>query len=310
MLNRRTLIAAALAAGVMAPPAAQAQGWKEKYPELTFAAIPTENPSVTTDRYSKLADYLSKELGVKVDFRIANDYAAIIEGQRAGNIQIAYYGPASYARALMTGVETEAITRARRHNGSTGYTSVLLVRADSPYRTLEDLKGKTLALVDPNSTSGNNAPRFFLDKKGVKTDSYFGKVFFAGSHENAVLSLTQGTADVAANAWYADADTHVTRMAEKGMLKDAAGKPLTPDDFRVVFRTDLLPGDPYAVLASLPAELKQAIKQAMLDMPKKDAAGFRALSDGKDIEFVPTEAKEYDGVIEMLKFNDRARRTG
>jgi phosphonate transport system substrate-binding protein len=310
MLNRRTLIAAALAAGMLAPAAAQAQSWKDKYSELTFGAIPTENPSVTTERYSKLADYLAKELGVKVNFRIANDYAAIIEAQRAGNIQIALYGPASYARAVMTGVETEAITRARRANGSTGYTSVLLVRADSPYKTVEDLKGKTLALVDPNSTSGNNAPRYFLDKQGVKVDGYFGKVFFAGSHENAVLALTQGTADVAANAWYADTDTHVTRMAEKGMLKDGSGKALKPEDFRVVFRSDLMPGDPYAVLSSLPADLKQAIKQAMLDMPKKDKAGFDALSDGKDLEFVPTAEKDYEPIIEMIKFNDRARKTG
>lgn len=310
MLNRRSMLAAALGAALLAPVAAQAQGWKDKFSELTFGAIPTENPTVTTERYSKLADYLSKELGVKVNFRIANDYAAVIEAQRAGNIQIAFYGPASYARAVMTGVETEPLVRARRNNNSTGYNSVLLVRADSPYKTVEDLKGKTLALVDPNSTSGNNAPRFFLDKQGVKVDSYFGKVFFAGSHDNAILALAQGTADVAANAWYADTDNHLLRLTSKGLLKDGSGKTLTPDDFRIVFKSDLMPGDPYAALSSLPDDLKQAIAKALLDMPKKDKAGFDSLSDGKDIEFVPTAAKDYEPIIEMLRFNDRARKTG
>ncbi|KQO59028.1 phosphonate ABC transporter substrate-binding protein [Methylobacterium sp. Leaf87] len=310
MLNRRMLLVLACATAALAPVAVQAQSWRAKYPELTFGAIPTENPTVTTERYSKLADYLSRELGVKVNFRIANDYAAVIEAQRAGNIQIAYYGPASYARAVMTGVETEPVVLARRNNGAIGYNSVLLVRADSPYRSVEDLKGKTLALVDPNSASGNSAPRFFLDKKGVKVDSHFGKTFFAGSHENAVLALMQGTADVAANAWYADTDNHILRMASKGMLKDASGKALKADDFRVVFKSDIIPGDPYAVLKSLPEDLKQAIKRAMLDMPKKDKANFDALSDGKDIEFVTTSAKDYEPIIDMLKFNDRARKAG
>jgi phosphonate transport system substrate-binding protein len=294
---------------MLASAGAEAQSWKDKYPELVIGAIPVENASTTTDRFGKLADYLSKELGVKVTLRIANDYAAVIEGQRAGNIQIGYYGPASYSRAVMTGVETEPLVVPRHNNGVTGYYSVVYVRADSPYKTIEDLRGKTLALVDPNSTSGNNAPRFFLDRKGVTVDTFFGKTFFAGSHENAVLALAQGTADAAANAWNSEDDSNLTRMATKGILKDASGKTLTKDDFRIVFKSDFLPEGPYAVLKELPDELKSAIKQALLDMPKKDKAGFDALSDGKDKELSPISEKDYQPIIEMLKFNDKARKT-
>jgi len=68
------------------------------------------------------------------------------------------------------------------------------VLASSPYKTVEDLKGKNLALVDPNSTSGNQAPRFFLKRAGYDVEKFFGKTFYAGSHENAVLALTQGLA--------------------------------------------------------------------------------------------------------------------
>ncbi len=63
-----------------------------KYPELTLAVIPAENASGTADRYAPLTEYLTKRLGVPVKLRIANDYAAVIEGQRAGNIQIGFYG--------------------------------------------------------------------------------------------------------------------------------------------------------------------------------------------------------------------------
>ena len=97
--------------------------------------------------------YLSKELGVKVNLRIANDYAAVIEGQRAGNIHIASYGSASFARARLTGVKTDAFANDINSDGSTGYYSVFFVKASSPYKSVDQLKGKNLGLVDPNSTS-------------------------------------------------------------------------------------------------------------------------------------------------------------
>ena len=88
------------------PARARAQAWKAKYPELVFAVIPAENASGVTDRYGPFIEYLSKELGTKVTLRVANDYAAVIEGQRNGSIHIAGYGPASYARAVVTGVRS------------------------------------------------------------------------------------------------------------------------------------------------------------------------------------------------------------
>ena len=83
MINRRIIIASAAALAFTAT-TASAQGWKGKYPELTFAVVPAENASGVTERWTPFVTYLSKELGVKVNLRIANDYAAVIEGQRAG----------------------------------------------------------------------------------------------------------------------------------------------------------------------------------------------------------------------------------
>ena len=70
-----------------------AQDWKAKYPELVYATVPAENASGVTERMGPFMEYLSKELGVKVTLRIAADYAAVIEGQRAGSIHIGDYGP-------------------------------------------------------------------------------------------------------------------------------------------------------------------------------------------------------------------------
>ncbi|WP_375463750.1 phosphonate ABC transporter substrate-binding protein [uncultured Methylobacterium sp.] len=306
MLNRRTVVGA-VALALLSLPAA-AQDWQASYPEITLGAIPVENATGTTDRYAPLAAYLTRALGVPVKLRVANDYAAVIEGQRAGNIQIAFYGPASFARAVMTGVGIEPIANQRHSTGASGYHSVIYVLASSPYRTIEDLKGKNLALVDPNSTSGNQAPRFFLHKAGHDVDSFFGRTVYAGSHENAVLALVQGTADAAANLWNSEDDTVVTRMATKGMLRTADGTPLTQRDFRIVFKSDFLPEGPFAMLDALPADLKQRIRDAFLALPKADKAAFDRLSDGKDLELTPVTAKDYQPIIEMLRFNDTQRR--
>src|SRR5271169_1900811 len=158
MINRRILIASAAALAFTAS-AASAQDWRAKYPEITFAVVPAENASGVTERFTPFVAYLSKELGIKVNLRIANDYAAVIEGQRAGNIQIAYYGPASYSKAYLTGVKTEPFVTTRNGDGEIGYYSVIYVKTGSPYKEVKDLKGKTIGFVDPNSTSGYNAPR-------------------------------------------------------------------------------------------------------------------------------------------------------
>ncbi|HTS91292.1 MAG TPA: phosphonate ABC transporter substrate-binding protein [Stellaceae bacterium] len=299
MTTRRAVLAA-LAASFAFGTAAQAEDWKAKYPELVMAVVPAENASGVTERYTPFINYLSKELGTKVTLRIANDYAAVIEGQKAGNVQIAYYGPASYSRAIIVGAKIEPFAIDVNSDGTKGYYSVFYVKASSPYQKIEDLKGKNLGLVDPNSTSGNNMPRFALKQIGIDVDSYFAHVVYTGSHENALTALQQGTVDVAANWWNADNDSNLTRMVNKGMLKQ--------DDFRIIFKSPLIINSPYAYLSDLPPELKAAIRQAFFDAPTKDKAAFEKLSDGKNRPWEPITHQDYLPTIEMVKYVDSLRK--
>ncbi len=306
MIARRIVLAGAAALALSA--SASAEDWKAKYPEITFAVVPAENGSGVTERYTPFVNYLSKELGIKVNLRVANDYAAVIEGQRAGNIQIGYYGPASFARARVTGVKTDAFAIDVNADGTKGYYSVFYVLDKSPYRKLEDLKGKNLGLVDPNSTSGNNMPRFKMNQMGVDPDAYFSKVIFTGSHENAVLALAQGTVDIAANWWNADDDSNLTRMLTKNMVKSSDGTPMKKKDFRIIVKSDLIINSPYAYLSSLPDDMKAAIKQAFLAAPEKDKEAFKKLSDGKNLPWQPITNADYDKTIELIKFVDNLRK--
>ena len=299
MQTRRHFLIGA-AALTWATNAARAADWKSQYAELTFAVVPAENATGVSDRYAGFMDYLTKELGVPVKLRIANDYAAVIEGQRASNIQIAYYGPASYSKAYLTGVKTEPFVTTRNNDGAIGYYSVIYVRADSPYKNIQDLKGKTIGFVDPNSTSGYNAPGFYLHKTGIDVDSFFGKSIITGSHENGIIALEKGTVDCAADWWNADNDSNLTRMVTKGIAKK--------DDFRIVFKSGLLPGSPYAYLSDLPDDLKKAIMDAFVEAPAKNKAAFDRLSDGKDKEFVRVTHKDYADIVETIQYVDDMRK--
>lgn len=305
MLNRRLIIAGvaglALAHGLaMGAKPAAAQDWKSKYPELVFGVIPSENASATTARYTPFAEYLSRELGTKVTLRIANDYAAVIEGQRAENIHIAMYGPAAYARAYVTGVKTEPFAIEISGDGSRGYYSVLYVKAGSAFQKIEDLKGKNLCLVDPNSTSGNNVPRFAMNKMGIDPDKYFSKVVYSGSHENAVIALDQGTCDAAFNWWNDEKESNLLRMASRGIVK--------AENFRIIFKSDQIVNSPMAYLASLPADLKAKIRDAVLNLATKDKAVFDGIYDGKQLPLQPTEHKEFEPVVDLIKFVDTLRK--
>ncbi|MCA3595283.1 MAG: phosphonate ABC transporter substrate-binding protein [Methylobacterium sp.] len=299
-LPRRAVLAAALLS--LAAPAL-AQDWKSKYPELVYATIPAENASGVTERFGPWMEYLSKELGVKVTLRIAADYAAVIEGQRAGTIHIGDYGPSSYVRAhTVSNGGVEAFATMRAADGSTGYYSVAYAKKDAAGAKLEDFKGKNLCLVDPNSTSGFNVPMFAMNKASIDPAKFFGKVVNAGSHENAVMAVQQGTCDVAFNWWNSEDDSNLSRMANKSMVKK--------DDFKIVFRSELIPGSPYAVLTSMPADLKAAIAKAFFDAPTKAPEAFKRLSDGKSPGFAAVKHSDYKVTEDLQKFVDALRKKG
>lgn len=299
MINRRMILAVAAGLAFSAS-AASAQDWKSKYPELVFAKVPDENASGTTDRWTPLTEYLSRELGTKVTLRIANDYAAVIEGQRAGNIHIAMYGPASYARAYIIGAKVEPFAIEVNGDGTKGYYSVLYVKSDSSYKDIKDLKGKNLCLVDPNSTSGNNVPRFAMDKMGIDPEKFFAKVVYSGSHENAVIALGQGTCDAAFNWWNDENESNLLRMERKGMAKAA--------DFKIIMKSEQIVNSPMAYLGNLPADLKAAIKKAVLEIAVKDKAAFDKIYQGKQLPFVEVDHKSYEPVVDLIKFVDSIRK--
>ncbi|MER7010821.1 PhnD/SsuA/transferrin family substrate-binding protein [Saccharopolyspora sp. NPDC000359] len=95
----------------------------------------------------------------------ATDYAAVIEGQRTGKIDVAMYGPLSYVVARNSGVRITPVGAQVEAPGTApGYRAYGLVRADSPIQRIEDFRGAQVSGAwRPGSwgwpTAGSPAPQ-------------------------------------------------------------------------------------------------------------------------------------------------------
>jgi phosphonate transport system substrate-binding protein len=264
------IISAAFANGEGETGSTEMGSWQLKYPTVVISAVSSENEADRLARYQHLQEYLSETLGVKVDFYSASDYAGTIEAMAAGKVHIGRFGTASYARAWrVTEGGVKAVLCDLNPDGSSGYHSVIWVRKDSPYQSIEDLAGKSLAFADPNSTSGFLVPTYYLTTAEDKApNEFFGNTGFAGNHEGAILALLDGTYDAAAN-WYTNENrSNVQRMAAKGMIDNS--------ELRVIWKSPLITNGPWAVLDELPEDMVQDFVSAILSWPENDPEGYAA----------------------------------
>jgi phosphonate transport system substrate-binding protein len=275
--------------------------WHDQYKELSFGISSSENQRDAVARYEPFAAYLTKKLGVPVHILWGTDYAAVIQAMNSSKIQFAKIGAADYAlgRKVM-GDKIAPVGTDQQQDGSTGYYSVIVVRADSSYQKIEDLKGKVLAWADPNSTSGYAVPLYFMKKNGIDPATFFSNTPFSGSHELGVIGVVNGTFDAAADDWVSDQRSNVTRMEDKGMI----GKGLTRD----IWKSGLIPNPPYVVRTDLPTDLKKGFADAMLSLAKEEPQTYAALGLGDVKQIVPVTNDDYADIIAITQANDAERR--
>ena len=303
-LNRAiqtTTTAAVVAVMLIATTAANAD-WRTQYPTVNFGVLTLENQMTTVDRYNIYIAYAEKKLGVKIKLFQASDYAGVGQALIAGHLQMARIGGAGYASVWLDcngciepSVTTEGL------DGTTGYLSILTVRTDSPYQSLQDLKGKSIAFADPNSTSGYIVPMVMLTKAGIDPDKFFGKTSFSGGHEQSVIALLKGTYD-AVYTWTAKNDSfgNLRMMMDKGLLKR--------DQVRIIGTSDPIRNPLLAVRTELPAQMKKDIAQMYFDMATENQAVLRAAAQGDVKRYVAVTHEDYATQVEARKFLREARK--
>lgn len=248
---------------------------------LRVSAIPDEAPTELQRKFKPLGDYLAKETGLKVEFTAVSDYAAVVEGLAAKKIDLAWLGGFTFVQARLR-TNGEALPIVQRAEDEV-FTSKFIVPADSPVKTLAELKGKTFAFGSPSSTSGHLMPRYFLLQDGIDPDHDFAKIAFSGAHDATVAFVASGRAEAGVlNASVMD------KLLEKGDAN--AGR------VRVIATTPPYFDYNWTVRPGLDPALREKIANAFLKLDPADPAHRELMALQRASKFVPTRSENYDGI--------------
>jgi phosphonate transport system substrate-binding protein len=268
--------------------------------ELTFAIVPTEETIAELQLYKPVTDRLAKETGKKIQFFMPTSYASVVEGLLSKFIDVAVLGPYSYVIASSKDNTIEVFATYAKRAGSLqeegpGYKAALVTKKGSKFTTIKSLKGTTLGLVDPGSTSGNLFPRVVFAKNvGGDLDKYFGKVVYTGSHELSTVAVAKGKVDSAFVA------THrFDNVVNKGEVK--------LEDFNILWKSPVIPQDPFVYRNTLCQDLKDKIKATFIGLSPSNPGEKKFLDNVKSNKFVAMSSKDYD-VIRALKKAKDARK--
>jgi phosphonate transport system substrate-binding protein len=158
---------------------------------LYIGGIPDQDTSLLVRRFGGVADYLSRQLGVNVEYVPSIDYAAVVTGFKISDIHLAWYGGLTGVQARNAVPGASAIAQRPQDER---FLSVFIVRNNVDARSLADLKGVTFTFGSESSTSGHLMPRHFLLQAGVDPDADFrGLPNFSGSHDKTWKLVEGGT---------------------------------------------------------------------------------------------------------------------
>lgn len=251
---------------------------------LRVAIAAVISPRGTAESYQPLLDYIGSRLGRPIELLQRRTYAEINDLIARGEVDLAFVCTSAYVAGREEfGMQLLA---APQVNGETVYYSLLIVPADSPARSMADLRGKVFAFTDPMSTTGRMYPTYLVQQEGATPESFFSRTFFTYSHDDAIRAVAGGLADGAA------VDSLVYDF---GVRRD----PTIADATRVIHRSPPF-GIPPVVVGPNVRPQTVAELQALLFGMADDAEGRAALA-GLDIErFVPVVDEDYDSVRTLL----------
>jgi len=247
---------------------------------LKVSAIPDEAPTELQRKFAPLGKYLEQETGMKIEFIPVTDYAAVVESLATGKLDMAWLGGFTFVQARLR--SGNALPIVQRKEDET-FTSRFITAADSPIKSLADLKGKTFAFGSVSSTSGHLMPRYFLLQAGINADTDFKNTAFSGAHDATVAFVASGKADAGvlnASVW--------DKLVESKKVDPAAVRVFatTPPyfDYNWTVRGDLDPA------------LIQKITLAFLKLDPNNPAHKEIMALQRASKFIPTRVENYQGI--------------
>lgn len=284
MRNLAIFFAAAAVAALAGCSAPQKGPLGSESNPIQMAVVPSLETGHITASADTLAREIEKHTGYTIKVSVPVSYAAVIEAMGGGRVDVAWLAPLSYVLAHQN-VGAEPLLIAERDE-QTNYFGIVLVLKDSGITKIEQLKGKRFAFVDPLSTSGTVYPKSLLKERGIDPDHDL-QTIFAGGHDKAIIALYNKQVDACScyGGWKTDARDRV-----EGTIPDVKDKTV------IIGKTALIPNDNVSVRKDLPAEMKEKLKRALLDISASEE-GRKMLLDVADINGLqPTTDAVYDSV--------------
>ncbi|MFZ2957744.1 MAG: phosphate/phosphite/phosphonate ABC transporter substrate-binding protein [Candidatus Ozemobacteraceae bacterium] len=230
--------------------------WRfSKTPHLCLAILPYRSDEELQREFSPLAAYLSHHLGIPVQINIALNYASLVQLLDLKVAHLAWYSSTLFEQTASNSA-CEVLCRPIQ-NGSIRHRGAIIVKADSPLNSIQDLRGKRFAYVDKISGTGFLKPAQFFRQQGIDPVAFFGEIFFTGNHSRSLQSVLNGEADAAA-----------IFVDQSSSYNEASGS--LPVGVKALAWTDWSLTDPIVVRRDLPAPMKQKLKELFLLMEKLD----------------------------------------
>jgi phosphonate transport system substrate-binding protein len=243
--------------------------------------IPEEAATEQVRKFTPLAQYLERQLGMKVEFTPVSDYPAAVEALVNKKVDLVWFGGFTHVQAqLRSG--GKIIPIAQREE-DTQFRSVFIAKTNSGIKTLADMKGKQISFGSQSSTSGHLMPRSNLLDAGINPERDFRRIAYSGAHDATIASVVSGKVDAAA------LDITVWR-------KFVSENKVDTKEVDVFFTTPPFFNYNWSVHADMPAALRDRVAKALLDLNASTPEGAEILRLNRATRYIATRAENYKGL--------------
>ena len=243
--------------------------------------IPEEAATEQVRKFTPLATYLEKKLGLKVEFTPVSDYPAAVEALVNKKVDLVWFGGFTHVQAqLRSGGKIVPIAQREE---DTKFQSVFIAKTDSGIKTLADLKGKQISFGSQSSTSGHLMPRHFLLQAQLNPEKDFKRIAYSGAHDATIASVVSGKVDAAA------LDITVWR-------KFVAENKVDTKAVNVFYTTPTFFNYNWSMHVDTAIELRERVKKALLDLDPATPEGKEILQLNRATRYIPTTPENYKGL--------------
>lgn len=266
--------------------------------EISFGIIATDSATAQRDRWEPFFRDMEKATGLTIKSFYAPDYAGVIEAMRFNKVQVAWYGN----KAAMEAVDRasgEVFAQVGYADGSWGYHALLITHKDSPYQNVDDVikNGKNInfGIGDSNSTSGFLVPTYYIfAQRKIDPRATF-KTVRNASHGANIQAVLAKQVDVATN-----------NTEDYGRLE--ATKPELAKDIRVIWKSPLIPSDPFVWRKDLDSATKEKIRNFVLNYAKNNPAEKEVLKNIYNYAgFRASTNAQLDPIRQLELFKERGK---